>query len=97
MPGSKRFLLVPNLSRHPLIRPFLNRKTDPDGHGTCMASKATGAFYGVAKNADLVIVKYSRLLIGDILTGLAMIQDDIVQNKLQGKAVINLSLNCQYH
>ena len=50
MPGSKQWLFAD---------PIDNRKYDADleGHGSCVLSKAAGAKWGVAKGANIVMVK----------------------------------------
>lgn len=37
---------------------YPNTKDDFTGHGSCVASKVVGKNYGVAKDADLVMVKW---------------------------------------
>jgi hypothetical protein len=81
---------------------------DEETHGTCVASQAVGQKYGVAKFADLVVVKVETAFdpnnpnpdpktlkedwISDVLRGLSFIVADITDNRLQGKAVIMLAL-----
>ena len=60
------------------------------GHGNCCASKAVGWSVGVAKKADLVVVPCGLMLTGRLLAFSAIVKD-ILQNKLQGKAVITYS------
>ncbi|GKT44795.1 alkaline proteinase [Colletotrichum spaethianum] len=63
---------------------------DSDGHGSCAGSKVNGPTYGVAKKADLVIVK-TGMSSGDTLDGLSQILTDVRDKKLQNKAVVNFS------
>jgi hypothetical protein len=64
--------------------------------------------FGTVKNANIVIVKLPHILytggdpqvrIGimrqDFLRGLVKILDDVRQNKLQQKAVLNISWGCK--
>ncbi|KAG9229942.1 peptidase S8/S53 domain-containing protein [Amylocarpus encephaloides] len=80
---------------------------DPDFHGTCMATKAAGFPFGVSLQADMTIVKVPRAVQSDIelvrrqkapqfrlyceTDALVLIHADIIERKLQGKAVVNLS------
>lgn len=100
-------MFIPDPSKKRLVPAFIhNKKTDPTGHGTCMASKAAGSNYGIAKNANLVFVKHppsqdpslaarDALEFDSFLTGLTMILDDVIKYKLQGKAVVNFSFGCK--
>lgn len=65
-------------------------KNDLLGHGTCMASKIAGKAYGVAKKAQLVIVKKASNHISYLIDGLNLIIQDIDQRNIQ-KAVISWS------
>ncbi|OBR13074.1 Oryzin [Colletotrichum higginsianum IMI 349063] len=70
-------------------------KTESDdvGHGSCMQSLASGPLFGAAKAADIVIVKLgARSTMDNALFGLILILQDVIQNKLQEKAVINMSI-----
>lgn len=63
------------------------------GHGTCMASKIAGEFYGVAKAVTLIIVKISAL-IGSFLDALGKIMKELQQfgkKASRGWTVINVS------
>lgn len=66
-----------------------NTESDELNTGTCMVSKAVGHLYGVAKRANLVVVKLplisglaGRLYISDLLASLNAITRDVV-SKLQ--------------
>ena len=62
------------------------------GHGTCVAAKAVGKELGVAKNANIVLVKVGqRNEFRFFLQGLLLVIDHVEKNKLEGKAVINIS------
>ncbi|KAL1875232.1 hypothetical protein Daus18300_003303 [Diaporthe australafricana] len=61
-----------------------------DGHGSCAGSKVNGPKYGVAKQANLVVVKASTN-IDETLDSLNKILEDVRSKKLQGKAVVNFS------
>ncbi|KAK2739999.1 alkaline proteinase [Colletotrichum kahawae] len=92
--GTKDFIFAPGSAEtkvddYPLIG-------YPDG--TCMASKIFGPKYGVAKKANVVMVKLSggsglmgMITMTEMLTALAMVKNDITTRKLKGKAVVNLS------
>lgn len=80
-------------------RPAWQTEDDPvahRGHGTCVISKVIGERFGVAKLANLVVLKHrfnSRggPMSSSILENLALVLADVKANKLQGKAVLNLS------
>lgn len=66
-----------------------------DGHGTCGGSKINGRDYGVAKQANLVIVKAAED-VDETLDGFGKILKDVRARKLQGKAVVNFSRSSMY-
>jgi subtilisin family serine protease len=67
--------------------------TDENGHGSCVASKAVGVTYGIAKNANVVIVKLGATFgISNIIWALQLIINDVGTLGLNGQAVINMSL-----
>lgn len=74
--------------------PGLQRDEDRvTGHGTCMASKIAGEYYGVAKAVSLIIVKISPL-IGSFLDALGKIMEELQQfgkKASRGWTVINVS------
>ena len=88
MPGSLRWLYLPG---EPEIR------GDESGHGTCVTSKVASPTFGVAKSANIVVVKITS--INGMVHGTAyfgafgVVARDIVSENLQGKAVINLAVN----
>ena len=61
-----------------------------DGHSTCVASKAVGADYAVAKGAKLIVVKM-KYNTGDTAVVFDMVRKDIVDRGFQKKAVVNVS------
>ncbi|KAJ3545794.1 hypothetical protein NM208_g2326 [Fusarium decemcellulare] len=68
---------------------------DPDGHGSCCASKAVGKSVGVAKKADLVVVKL-KMTSWSLLKAWQAVVLDVKENGLQGKAVVSNSKACKY-
>jgi hypothetical protein len=99
MPGDIRWLFA---------REWDQRRTDEANHGSCVLSKAVSPMFGTAKNANMVIVKMphtftvgseeTKLILteSDFLEGLLKILGDVRENKLQGKAVLNISWGCKY-
>ncbi|ENH63599.1 Subtilisin-like protease 2 [Fusarium oxysporum f. sp. cubense race 1] len=75
-PGRKRWIFSKGASG----------ENDPDGHGSCCASKALGSTVGVAPKADLVAVKL-QLTSWSLLKAWQAVILDVKQNRLQGKAV----------
>ncbi|KAJ5584807.1 uncharacterized protein N7459_004607 [Penicillium hispanicum] len=78
---------------------FPQTKKDLNGHGTCVASKAIGLFYGVAKAASLKMVPWGDILNDDfMLTGLQAIIDDIDRKiKQKGSKGFFPIVNFSYH
>ncbi|KAK1999911.1 subtilisin-like protein [Colletotrichum falcatum] len=84
MPGTKDILYTPGAAK---------TENDVVNHGSCVASKAGGPIYGVAKDIDIVVVKVPRNRhISSVFTAIIEINNDIIKKKLKGKAVINMSL-----
>ncbi|KAF5640167.1 subtilisin-like protease 2 [Fusarium sp. NRRL 25303] len=79
-PGRKRWIFSKGVSG----------ENDPDGHGSCCASKALGSTVGVAPKADLVAVKL-QLTSWSMLKAWQAVILDVQQNRLQGKAVVSYS------
>ncbi|KAF5594965.1 hypothetical protein FPCIR_4589 [Fusarium pseudocircinatum] len=79
-PGRKRWIFSKGASG----------ENDPDGHGSCCASKALGSTVGVAPKADLVAVKL-QLTSWSLLKAWQAVVLDVQQNRLQGKAVVSNS------
>ncbi|KAL8880717.1 MAG: hypothetical protein Q9198_001930 [Flavoplaca austrocitrina] len=104
-PGTKRWFFPgdPNDPRYTIDRTETDR--DEDGsHGSCVYSMAVGPKNGIAKNADVVILKHTSFNPKDsddedeedtvesaTLDGMAIILADVKEHKLQNKAVVNLS------
>lgn len=93
MPGSKRWL-------KPVSTSFPSQLTETDeaGHGSCVISKVAGPHFGVAKNVDIVVAKVAIDINGSIwnssiLDMLSVILRDVIKECMQGKAVINISIN----
>ena len=83
MPGEKRWIFVNQTD---------DLELDPTGHGTCVLSKAAGSYFGVARNANIVLVKIPEpTLRSDVWAAMAEVSNDISHRRLQGKAVINFS------
>ncbi|KAF6816118.1 hypothetical protein CSOJ01_03181 [Colletotrichum sojae] len=84
MPGKKGVMYAPGARQE---------ETDFLIHGSCVASKAGGPAYGTAKDADMIAVKLpSDLSISAIFTASVEISNDVFHKKLEGKAVVNMSL-----
>ncbi|KAL0936787.1 subtilase [Colletotrichum truncatum] len=84
--GTKRWIFPTNEKR----------ETDEQGHGSCVQSLINGPAFGTAKKADLVVVKVGEIpRLSVVLSSLLLIHNDVVEKKLQGKAVINLSYGIQ--
>jgi subtilisin family serine protease len=72
----------------------------PIGHGTCVASKVAGPIFGVAKNANLVIVQAipaggRQLQASDFIAVWAVVARDIESAGLSGRAVVTASIGCE--
>jgi subtilisin family serine protease len=88
--GSIRWLYLPG---KPRIR------GDYLGHGTCVASKVAGSTFGVAKSANIVVVRVDRVN-GMVLPSTAIaawgaVARDITLNGMQGRAVVCSTLGCE--
>ena len=73
------------------------KETDERNHGCCVASKAAGKKYGVAKQVSVVIAKLGTGEKEEAFTGwyiytLSKVLQDIVRNNLYGKAVVNMAV-----
>jgi subtilisin family serine protease len=88
MQGRIRWLFLPN-------EPQTER--DETGHGTCVTSKVTSTTYGVAKNANIVLMMIypidDYIAVSRYIEALAIIARDIESKGLQGKVVICSTLN----
>ena len=82
MRGGIRWLYLPG---EPQIQ------SDETGHGTCVASKVVGPNFGVAKNANIVVVRVNPIngnfQMSRVLTAWAVVALDIASNNMQGRAV----------
>ena len=88
MQGSIRWLYLPD-------EPAIPR--DETGHGTCVASKVVGPAFGVAKSADIVVVKIHPingiLVMSRAIAGWGVVARDIASKSMQRKAVICVTLS----
>jgi hypothetical protein len=97
MPGDVEWLYAPGAPRD-------EDDSDEYGHGTCVLAWAVSPKYGVAKNANSVIVKLpvhyneqKRLettVIG-IITALTITLSHVRVKGLQRRAVVNFSWGCK--
>ncbi|KJZ74825.1 hypothetical protein HIM_05734 [Hirsutella minnesotensis 3608] len=67
-------------------------ENDNDGHGTHVAGLVGGATYGVAKKVQLVAVKLD-VEASQMLKALDFVLADVQKKKIQGKAVISMSMH----
>jgi len=84
MQGSIRWLYLPGEPHIP---------GDENGHGTCVVSKVAGRTFGVAKNANIVVVKLPPALDGAysasrVIAAWGVVANDIASNNMQRKAVV---------
>jgi cerevisin len=90
MHGSIRWLYLPGQPRI---------EGDNVGHGTCIASKIAGPVFGVAKSANIVVVRVDlvngKVLPSSAIAALGVVARDITLNGLQGRAVINAAISCE--
>jgi subtilisin family serine protease len=90
LPGGIRWLYLPD---EPPVQ------SDIHGHGSCIASKIAGRTVGVAKNANLVIVKAvprSGIMSPALFIAVwAVVARDIESAELRGRAVISISMGCK--
>jgi hypothetical protein len=95
MPGTVRWIFVPE------VIPRASDTTsesdnDPDRHGTCVLAMAVSQKFGVAKKANVVIVKLpADAKASSYYESVQLIENDIVTRRLQGKAVVNYSNGCK--
>ncbi|KAL8909225.1 MAG: hypothetical protein Q9171_005143 [Xanthocarpia ochracea] len=103
-PGAKKWIFPgnPNDPRYTIDTTETDKSET--SHGSCVYSMAVGPRFGVAKNADVVIVKHAIFNREDsddsdeedtvesaTLDGMAMILADVKGSELKKKAVVNLS------
>jgi subtilisin family serine protease len=86
MQGNLRWLFPSNIPQN---------QDDEDGHGTCVASKVTGPTFGVAKRANLVIVKMPGIstTLSQWIAGYAAVARDISSENMEGRAVVCTTLS----
>lgn len=65
-------------------------ESDDENHGSCVLAKAAGPTLGVARKADIVIVKTS-LRTSRLLDAFYKIRNDVEKRGKNGKALINFS------
>ncbi|KAI9756789.1 MAG: hypothetical protein M4579_003706 [Chaenotheca gracillima] len=92
MRGTQRWLYVRGI---PGADYLPNARTDSTGHGSCVLSKAAGGKWGVAKRADVVIVRFPQhrngrtpLHISNLLSALNLILDDVIKTKRKKNVVV---------
>jgi cerevisin len=87
MAGSVRWLHLPQ-------GPYV--EGDSHGHGTCVASKVTSPTFGVAKNADLVVVRLpADPRISYMLAAWGVVAADIASSNMQGRSVVITAVGCE--
>ena len=90
MPGTTRWLWPSeswwNLFLNSAFKQPYGVESDTANHGSCVISKIAGVFYGVAKRANIVVVKaitssrpfYEKLILRtSLLKSLSLVQEDI--------------------
>ncbi|KAJ0159543.1 Subtilase-type proteinase psp3 [Colletotrichum tanaceti] len=88
----------PTITRRILSNPIdpkeAERYDEWSNHGTRVASKAVGKTVGVAKLANLVVVRVPREPdVFDVIEAWDAVSEDIKKRNLQGKAVVSTSLH----
>ena len=87
MQGSIRWLYLPG---EPRI------KRDDFGHGSCVASKVTGPTFGVAKSANIVLVRLhpidDEVTVSRFIASWGVVARDIVRKNMQRRAVVNTAV-----
>jgi len=72
---------------------------DDIGHGTCVASKVASPTFGVAKSANIAIVKIypidGKIHVSRYIAAWGVIAGDIASKNLRGKAVAITSLGSE--
>jgi hypothetical protein len=75
---------------------FFDESDGPSQHGTCVLARAGSLGFGVAKKADIVIVKAEAdSTFREYLMSIQSVVNDIIENGLQKKAVVNYSRSCK--
>jgi len=88
MQGRIRWLYLPD---EPQI------EGDENGHGTCVASKVASPTFGVAKSANIVVVKVppinDSVNVSRYIAALGVIARDIASKNLQTRSVVSTTLS----
>ena len=83
MQGSIRWLHLPG-------QPHI--EGDTNGHGTCVASKVVGPTFGVAKSANIVVVRVDpvngRIPMSRAIAAWGVVARDITLRDMQRRAVV---------
>ncbi len=68
---------------------------DLHDHGNCLASKVTGPTYQVAKRAQVMMIslRLPETWLSELSNAIATIDRDVMENRLNGKATLNLSIS----
>jgi len=86
--GSIRWLFVPG---EPEIQ------GDDIGHGSCVASKVASPSFGVAKSANIVLVRVDpvdgKVLVSNVIAAWGVIAADITSKNMEQKAVVSSSMS----
>ena len=90
MYGSIRWLYIPGRA---------HIEGDDNGHGTCVASKVASPTFGVAKSANIVVVRVDlvdgKVQMSSVIAAWGVVARDIALSGMQGKAVISAALSCE--
>ncbi len=88
MQGSIRWLYIPG---EPQV------KGDDIGHGTCVASKVASPNFGVAKSANIVVVRVDlvdgKVPMSTAIAAWGVVGADIASKNMQQKAVVSASMS----
>jgi len=65
---------------------------DENGHGTCVTSKIVGPTFGVAKSANVVVVKLAPIAgqvhVSRVIAAWGAVAGDVASENLRGRAVV---------
>jgi len=90
MLGSIHWLFIPG---QPQIR------GDDIGHGTCVTSKVASPTFGVAKSANIVVVRIDpvdgMIPMSHAIAAWAVVARDIASEDMQRRSVVSLSISCE--
>jgi len=91
--GRVRWLWVPEANPR---EGFFEKTDGPNQHGSCVLTWAVSPKFGVAKRADVVIVKYeARPTLREYMIAIQKVVNDVREKGLQKKAVVNYSSSCK--